>query len=150
VWLRCARKLEQKAITPSDIPTLHKLYCQLSGFDLRFNEDRERAWYEFIKEGYTADDLRLVLNRLRHEIKHKGRYPALMGFTRLIWGLDVFEQELAESKAIARNNPPKTNRQSVIKVFRPQVADATGPTVSCKPVSAIVPELIKKLREAAK
>jgi len=137
-------------MNPSDIPTLHKLYCQLSGFDLRYNIDRERAWYEYIKAGFTAEDLRLVLAHLRHGVIHGGRYPGCMGFTRLIWNLDKFEEDLCEAKAIARNNPTKTNRQSVIKVFRPQVSDATGATVSCKPVSAIVPELIKQLRDAAR
>jgi hypothetical protein len=72
-----------------------------------------------------------------------------MGFTRLIWGLDIFEEELALAKAYVRNNQPQTNRQSVIRVFRPQAAEATGPTVSCRPVGNTVPDLIKQLRKAA-
>jgi len=92
----------------------------------------------------------MKLNELKIEYKEHERHTGSLKFSNLIEPLNLFEETLCEARAYVRNNQPQTNRQSVIKVFRPQVSDATGATVSCKPVSAIVPELIKQLRDAAR
>ena len=137
-------------MNPNTIPAIHSLYCHLSGLSLKLGYDRERAWHLFLKAGFDAEDLSCVLLHLRAGMRKGYRHPGCLRFTTLIWNLDTFEEALAEARAYVRNNQPQTNRQSVIRVFRPVAAEATGPTVSCKPVGSIVPELIRKLREAAK
>jgi len=132
-----------------NIPTLHKTYSDLSGLPVRLDYDRERAWFLFIKAGFTLDDLKLVLIHLRAGIRKGIRFPASMGFTRLIWGLDVFEEELVLARAEQRNKPnPVTNRETVLQVFRPEVEQSKA-SVNTKSTADLVPKLIAELRKAA-
>src|SRR5712671_1529121 len=43
----------------------HQLYCQLTGQHLTLRFDRERLWYEFLRAGFTLNDLVQVLRYLQ-------------------------------------------------------------------------------------
>lgn len=133
----------------STIQSLHALYCKLTGFPLSMRYDRERFWALFIKEGYTGEDLKLVIRHLQGEIHRGERRKGCLKFSNLIEPLHDFEEELALAKAYVRNNPVKTERKAVIEVFRPTVAESA--TVGeAKPAGEIAKKLIQQLRDAAR
>jgi hypothetical protein len=39
----------------------HELYCHLTGQKLTLRFDRERLWYEFLRAGFSDDDLKTVV-----------------------------------------------------------------------------------------
>lgn len=129
------------------IETLHKVYCQFSGFDISIGYDRERAWYEYIKAGYDAEDLRLVLIHLKRGIKSGNRNPGCLRFRYLIENLKDFDEELAMARAYVRNNQPRTNRQAAIEVFRPVVDE---PKLDHSlPAKEIMDKLLQEMRKAS-
>jgi uncharacterized protein Smg (DUF494 family) len=56
---------------------LHELYCHWTAQTLRLRLDRERLWYEFLRAGFTAADLKRVLTYLQKEIRAERRTIAL-------------------------------------------------------------------------
>lgn len=136
-------------MSPQDqIETLHALYCQLTGYyDLSLHPDRVRAWYEYLKAGYTAEDLRLVLLHLKRGERQKYRHRGSYGFSRLIWRLDLFSEELAEARAISRNNRPRSDREKVVGVFRPPTGQEPEP-VRAKPAKEVILRLVEELRRS--
>lgn len=131
----------------SDIETLHKLYCQLTGKSLSLHPDRVRAWYEFVKAGFTAEDLRLVLLHLKRGERHGYRHRGSYGFTRLVWRLDVFEEELIEARAHCRNSRPRSDRERVVEALRPAAVEEIRP-VRAKPAKEVILRLVEELRRA--
>lgn len=130
------------------IKSIHALYGALTSNWLHLDMNRERIWYEFLKR-FTEEDLRLVIAHLQTGIKKGYRYMPCLRFSRLIEPLDHFEEQLNEARANSRNNKPQSNREQAIKVLRPQTPQA--PQIdNSKPISEIMPELLKKMREAAK
>ena len=45
--------------------TTHQLYCQLTGQKLTLRFDRERLWYEFLRSGFSTEDLKSVVAYLQ-------------------------------------------------------------------------------------
>jgi hypothetical protein len=39
----------------------HQLYCHLTGQTVRLGFDRERQWYELLRQGHTLADVRAVI-----------------------------------------------------------------------------------------
>src|SRR5215471_7123128 len=100
------------------INKLHDVYLSKTGSKLDMRYDRERAWAEFIKEGYTEDDLVAVLDRLARLIQAGDRRPEAVKFSILIMEQDKFAQELdmisieaffnAKPKISKDQNKPRT------------------------------------------
>jgi len=128
---------------------LHEIYRHDTGLEISYRYDRERAWYEFDKAGFTQDDLRLVLSYLKFQIKANNWHPSCLGFSNIIHRLDKFEEYLALARTYSRNNKPQTNRENIIKAFRPEVGTAPQ-TQSCKPAKEVVEKLIDELKRAAR
>lgn len=138
----------QKSV--SEIDQLHATYCQLTGFNLSMKYDRERSWYEFLKAGFTAQDLSLVLTRLKWQIKKGERHPGCLRFSTLVNCLDNFEEEreLARNHTLSRR-PEPNDKEKVIQVFRPVVKESLTTGGLGKPVVLIAEQLIKDLKRAA-
>ena len=90
--------------TPSRgaIQSTHALYCQLTGQELTLRFERERLWYEFLKAGFTAEDLQRVVRYLQREIRAGRRNLGALKLSNLLQ-LDRFEEDLHISKVRLRS-----------------------------------------------
>jgi hypothetical protein len=87
----------------AQIEQLHQLYGRLTGQTLSLGFDRERLWFEFLRAGFTADDLSRVVGYLQREIRHQRRYVGALKLSNLLQ-LDRFEEDLNISHV--RLRPP--------------------------------------------
>jgi hypothetical protein len=92
----------------AQIQQLHQIYCQLTGQNLSWRFDRERLWYEFLRAGFTAADLRQVVAYLQKEIGQTRRNVGALKLSNLLQ-LDRFEEDLNISRVRLRPAaaPPK-------------------------------------------
>ena len=135
---------------PTQIQKLHSLYNGLTRFNLSMRYDRERSWYEFIRAGFTAEDLRLVITHLKAGIRRKERHSGCLKFSNLIEPLNFFEEErelARNSKALTK--PAPNDKEKVIQLFRPVVTEPV-PKTPVKSTGSIIPKLLEELRKAAR
>ena len=62
----------------------HQLYCQLTGQKLSLRFDRERLWYEFLRAGFSAHDLKSVVAYLQKEIRASRRNVGALKLSNLL------------------------------------------------------------------
>lgn len=91
----------------AQIESLHQHYCRLTGQPLSLGFDRERLWYEFLRAGFTADDLGRVVRYLQHEIRHQRRYVGALKLSNLLQP-DRFEEDLNISRVRLGPPPPRS------------------------------------------
>jgi len=91
------------ATVRAQIEQLHQLYGRLTGQTLSLGFDRERLWFEFLRAGFTTDDLSRVVGYLQREIRHQRRYVGALKLSNLLQ-LDRFEEDLNISQV--RLRPP--------------------------------------------
>ena len=84
------------------IAQAHTLYGQLTGQRLSLGFDRERAWYELLRAGYTLEDLRRVVVYLQQEIRAGRRNVGALKLSNLL-PLDRFEEDLNISRVRLRS-----------------------------------------------
>jgi hypothetical protein len=84
----------------------HELYCQLTGQKLTLRFDRERLWYEFLRSGFSTQDLKRVVAYLQKEIRASRRN---VGALKLSKQLDRFEEDLNISKVRLRPSAPPSD-----------------------------------------
>ena len=101
--------------TPScsqSVRELHELYCHWTAQTLSLRFDRERLWYEFLRAGFTAQDLKRVLSYLQKEIGSERRNIGALKLSNLLQ-LDRFEEDLNISRVRLRppTPPPKPTVQ---------------------------------------
>lgn len=80
-------------ITPEQVLAAHQLYCRLTGQQVRLGYDRQRQWYELLRQGFTLDDLRRVITCLQREIRHQRRNVGALKLSNLLQP-DRFEEDL--------------------------------------------------------
>ena len=85
------------AIGLEQITAAHQLYCQLTGQSLRLGFDRERQWYEWLRAGFTPQDLRRVIAYLQREVRENRRNVGALKLSNLLQ-LDRFEEDLNISR----------------------------------------------------
>ena len=81
------------ALGPEPITAVHQLYCQLTGQSLRLGFDRERQWYEWLRAGFTPQDLRQVIGYLQSQIREGRRNVGALKLSNLLQP-DRFEEDL--------------------------------------------------------
>jgi hypothetical protein len=96
----------------------HELYCQLTGQQLTLRFDRERLWYEFLRAGFSADELKIVVAYLQKEIRASRRNVGALKLSNLLQ-LDRFEEDLNISKVRLRSAPPSESSRSTPNVPPP-------------------------------
>lgn len=82
---------------------LHGLYCQWTAQPLSLRFERERLWYEFLRAGFSAADLKQVVSYLQKEIRAQRRNLGALKLSNLLQ-LDRFEEDLHLSRV--RLKPP--------------------------------------------
>lgn len=90
-------------IDAGSILEAHALYCQLTAQHVRLLYDRERAWYELLKAGYSLQDVRRVIRYLQREIREQRRNVGALKLSNLLQ-LDRFDEDL--NIARIRLEPP--------------------------------------------
>jgi hypothetical protein len=76
---------------------LHEFYCHWTAQTLGLRFDRERLWYEFLRAGFSAQDLKRVLTYLQKEIRAQRRNIGALKLSNLLQ-LDRFEEDLNISR----------------------------------------------------
>ena len=102
----------------SQIQELHQTYCRLTGQNLSLRFDRERLWYEFLRAGFSAQDLKSVVAYLQKEIRASRRNVGALKLSNLLQ-LDRFEEDLNISNVRLRSAPPSAS--SGVTPAKPQV-----------------------------
>ena len=116
-WLGSGVLLRQNHRSFMDTNTLailratHELYCQLTGQKLSLRFDRERLWYEFLRAGFSAQDLKSVVAYLQKEIRASRRNVGALKLSNLLQ-LDRFEEDLNISNVRLRSAPPPQSPRS--------------------------------------
>src|SRR5512140_2762949 len=85
------------SIDPRAIQQAHQLYSQLTGQNLGLSFDRERLWYEFLRVGFTLQDLVQEVRYLQKEIRYTRRNVGALKLSNLLQ-LDRFEEDLNISR----------------------------------------------------
>jgi hypothetical protein len=91
-------------ISSQQITAAHQLYCQLTGQNLRLGFDRERQWFEWLRAGFTLEDLRRVVAYLQREIRLGRRNIGALKLSNLLQP-DRFEEDFNIRRV--RLEPPR-------------------------------------------
>jgi hypothetical protein len=83
---------------PQAVARLHSLYCHWTGQDLTLRFDRQRLWHEFLRAGFTPENLKAVIAYLQKQIRMERRNPGALKLSNLLQ-LDRFEEDLNISRA---------------------------------------------------
>jgi hypothetical protein len=89
---------------PGAVRAIHALYCRWTGQNLSLRFDRERLWSDFLRAGFTPDELHRVILWLQKEISHQRRNLGALKLSNLLQ-LDRFEEDLNISRARLRPVP---------------------------------------------
>ena len=103
---------------PEQIALAHQLYCQLTGQSLRLGFDRERQWYEWLRAGFTLQDLRRVVAYLQREIREGRRNVGALKLSNLLQP-DRFEEDL-NIRRVRLEPPPPPRSQAAAKLSEPE------------------------------
>jgi len=87
------------------IQQAHQIYGQLTGQKLVLGFNRERLWYDFLRAGFTVEDLAQVIRYLQKEIRHSRRNVGALKLSNLLQ-LDRFEEDLNISRVRLVPAPP--------------------------------------------
>lgn len=98
----------------------------------------EYRWYDFLKAGFTRDDLVLVMRWLQWQIKREKRRKESFRLYNLL-DLERFPYDLEDARGWARRPQPTSKQQFLVSVGRPEPEKNNVRSVS---------ELIKDLRQA--
>ena len=100
---------------------LHELYCHWTAQTLSLRFDRERLWYEFLRAGFSAADLKRVVTYLQKEIRAERRNIGALKLSNLLQ-LDRFEEDLHISRV--RLTPPAPHpNPTVHPTLDPEIDD---------------------------
>jgi hypothetical protein len=110
---------------------LHELYCHWTAQTLSLRFDRERLWYEFLRAGFSAEDLKRVVTYLQKEIRTQRRNIGALKLSNLLQ-LDRFEEDLNISRVRLKPPAPRPN---------PTVQPAPDPEIDHQQRHKIVDEL---------
>ena len=100
---------------------LHELYCHWTAQTLSLRFDRERLWYEFLRAGFSAADLKRVVTYLQKEIRAERRNIGALKLSNLLQ-LDRFEEDLNISRI--RLKPAATHPNPTVRPpLDPQIDD---------------------------
>jgi hypothetical protein len=90
------------------IQALHTLYQDLTGQPIRLAYDRERLWFEWLRAGYSATDLKEVVAYLQKEIRYQRRNVGALKLSNLLQP-DRFEEDRAISSVRLHPRPHTSN-----------------------------------------
>lgn len=126
------------------IRELHEAYVQETGYSIPLTMDREASWFEWVKRGFSVEDL-VGLIRWHKWLKKTGLPARSLKFRSIVANIDYAEEDLAEIRARNRIPKPKPNRDEVLRATGRVAPDGAPEPVYAKPTE----EIIAQLRKAA-
>lgn len=93
------------------VSQLHHHYCKLTGQNLSLRYDRQRAWYELLRSGYTRKDVEQVVRYLQREIRAERRRIGALKLSNLLQP-DRFEEDLNISRAKLMPRKPTASHKT--------------------------------------
>ena len=106
-----ARSGQNSKSWSQSVRELHQLYCHWTAQTLSLRFDRERLWYEFLRAGFSAADLKRVVTYLQKEIRAERRNIGALKLSNLLQ-LDRFEEDLNISRV--RLKPPAPHPKPIL------------------------------------
>ena len=101
------------------IQQAHAFYCHLTGQRVSLRFDRERLWFEWLRDGFDLEDLRWVISYLQREIRERRRNVGALKLSNLLQ-LDRFEEDLAISRVRLQPAPKRPATTPVTKAIPPE------------------------------
>jgi len=110
---------------------LHEHYCARTGFEITLTTDRVRMWNEWLgfkMPPFTKDDLSLVINYLRGEIRQTNwqkptRNIGALKFLNLIGQVDKFEEDLALARRARKSSTVQRTGTTAASAVQPEETD---------------------------
>lgn len=133
----------------SEIAHLHAVWNAATGQALRMgicDYEREFGYHQFIKAGFTAQDISTVVNYLHREIAKGNRLNGALRWSNCIGNLVRFDEDLQMAKAAARIPKPSA-RDKVLSIARPIAVQV--PVEKARDTSKHVSHYIAALKAAA-
>jgi hypothetical protein len=99
---------------------LHACWCSVTGQELH-QRATERLFYEFEAIGFTAADLKLVLEYLLRQNRQMNGAKFRINCVKIVGDLEGFASLLAEASAVKRNRVVIGAKQAALQQLRPTV-----------------------------
>jgi hypothetical protein len=88
---------------PNATPQMLHDWYRMNALDVRPAPEWERRWVNYLTQGYTMDDLAVLVKYLKREIKHERRNAGALLLRNLLeWGPDNRFLRLDEDLALAK------------------------------------------------
>lgn len=98
------------------ISDLHELWCSMTQQELH-KKSTERLFWQFHNEGFSADDMSIVVKYMqRSNAKGGGRYK--LAAHKVLGDLEIFASILAMAKAENRNRRPGPTPKEQVMALR--------------------------------
>ena len=103
--------------TIDQIKSLHSLFCELTGRPvvLDLQGYREHQWHDWLKFGFTPDDVRLTVKYLKAKVNKGERNEGCLKFNNLIGNPLGFEEDLHQARAESRKPKVDHSLNRVLK-----------------------------------
>lgn len=107
---------EVKPPTTEETRALHDSYLRLTGLDLRYSIFHHYHWERWLSEGFTKQELDLVVHYIKRRIRDGSRKLESFKFSNLIGNTERFAEDLSMARAEARDRQSKgdPNKRSVL------------------------------------
>lgn len=119
------------------ISALHSFYETTTGVKLECNYKRQCQWLEFIRAGFTADDLKLMIWYRRKTVKEPRILASMLKFSFLVGQLDRTEEDIREALAMAKNKPRRTDRTRVLEATGRSAEKKTEPKTAAQVLAKV-------------
>lgn len=130
------------------IKALHAAYVESTGFELPLSFEREYAWGEWLRRGFTPDDVRLLVRHHR-ELAKRGEPARSLKFRSLVANIEYSEEDIAELRSRRRVPPPQPNRESILRQTGRAPAETMPPSgETAAPAKELVDRFLKDLKQA--
>lgn len=119
-----------------DTQRIHAQYRALTGLDVPYSMQLHYMWEQWLAMGWQEPDLACVVRYIKQKIKECKRPKESLLPRNLIQRTDFFAEDLAISRAEARNTCTETPRQRVLA----QSGRPEQPPERCKPIRDVIAE----------
>jgi hypothetical protein len=136
--------------TEDSIPALHCYYCKVTGLVVELTMQRISMWREWCAKGWTIKELSAVIFHLKHrKYSNPSFRVGAMRFYYLIGDANLFEELLAEARALSRAPRPPAAREAALRSTGRGTNTAGAPAKSAEQIMRDN-EALKKFLEVRK
>ncbi len=93
---------------------IHRVYQTITNRDIPCTMQMHFQWSAWKAQGWTVDDLRLVVQHIKEMIRQDRRRPESLRFHNLIGNTERFNEDISEARSLARIRP-ETPKDRILK-----------------------------------